>query len=487
MFDLSATIPTYSTQDIIAIIVLGIIGGVFGGLFNFLLDRILRAYSFINEYGIHRVHLVYALKFSFKMQCHLHYSHWLSACRKGAPYKILLTITISIITSACSYGLPWLAPCTPCPADAMEQCPTIGRSGNYKNFQCPPGHYNGLASLFFNTNDDAIRNLFSSGTEKEFHMSTLFVFFTAIYCLGLVTYGIAVPSGLFIPVILAGATYGRIVGTLLGPISDLDPGLFALLGAASFLGGTMRMTVSVCVILLELTNDLLMLPLVMLVLLISKTIADSFNKGVYDQIIVMKGMPFLEAHAEPYMRHLVAGDVVSGPLISFSGVERVGNIVQALRITGHNGFPVVDEPPLSEAPELVGLVLRSHLLVLLKGKGFMKDKVKTSGSFVLKKFGAFDFAKAGSGKGLKIEDLDFTDEEMDMYVDLHPITNTSPYTVVETMSLAKAAVLFRALGLRHLLVVPKTPGRPPIVGILTRHDFMPEHIHGVFPNLHKSH
>ncbi|PUZ47279.1 hypothetical protein GQ55_7G152300 [Panicum hallii var. hallii] len=455
MFDLSATIPTYSTQDIIAIIVLGIIGGVFGGLFNFLLDRILRAYSFINE--------------------------------KGAPYKILLTITISIITSACSYGLPWLAPCTPCPADSVEQCPTIGRSGNYKNFQCPPGHYNGLASLFFNTNDDAIRNLFSGGTEKEFHMSTLFVFFTAIYCLGLVTYGIAVPSGLFIPVILAGATYGRIVGTLLGPISDLDPGLFALLGAASFLGGTMRMTVSVCVILLELTNDLLMLPLVMLVLLISKTIADSFNKGVYDQIIVMKGMPFLEAHAEPYMRHLVAGDVVSGPLISFSGVERVGNIVQTLRITGHNGFPVVDEPPLSEAPELVGLVLRSHLLVLLKGKGFMKDKVKTSGSFVLKKFGAFDFAKAGSGKGLKIEDLDFTDEEMDMYVDLHPITNTSPYTVVETMSLAKAAVLFRALGLRHLLVVPKTPGRPPIVGILTRHDFMPEHIHGVFPNLHKSH
>ncbi|KAF8714815.1 hypothetical protein HU200_027346 [Digitaria exilis] len=455
MFDLSSTIPTYTSQDIVAIIVLGIIGGVFGGLFNFLLDRILRAYSFINE--------------------------------KGAPYKILLTITISIITSACSYGLPWLAPCTKCPADAVEQCPTIGRSGNYKNFQCPPGYYNGLASLFFNTNDDAIRNLFSSGTEKEFHMSTLFVFFISIYCLGLVTYGIAVPSGLFIPVILAGATYGRIVGTLLGPISDLDPGLFALLGAASFLGGTMRMTVSVCVILLELTNDLLMLPLVMLVLLISKTIADSFNKGVYDQIVVMKGLPFMEAHAEPYMRHLVASDVVSGPLISFSGVERVGNIVQALRITGHNGFPVLDEPPISEAPELVGLVLRSHLLVLLKGKGFMKEKVKTSGSFVLRRFGAFDFAKPGSGKGLKIEDLDFTDEEMDMYVDLHPITNTSPYTVVETMSLAKAAVLFRALGLRHLLVVPKTPGRPPIVGILTRHDFMPEHIHGLFPNLHKSH
>jgi len=39
------------------------------------------------------------------------------------------------------------------------------------------------------------------------------------------------------------------------------------------------------------------------------------------------------------------------------------------------------------------------------------------------------------------------------------------------------------------LVVPKTPDRPPIVGILTRHDFMPEHIHSLFPNLnpHKYH
>lgn len=289
-------------------------------------------------------------------------------------------------------------------------------------------------------------------------MSTLFIFFIAIYFLGLITYGVAVPSGLFIPVILAGATYGRIVGTLLGPISDLDTGLFALLGAASFLGGTMRMTVSVCVILLELTNDLLMLPLVMLVLLISKTVADSFNLGVYDQIVKMKGLPYMEAHAEPYMRYLVAGDVVSGPLITFAGVEKVGNIVQALRLTGHNGFPVIDEPPFSDAPELCGLVLRSHLLVLLKGKRFTNERVRTGVEELLQRFGAFDFAKPGSGKGIKFEDLDIQEEEMDMYMDLHPITNTSPYTVVETMSLAKAAVLFRELGLRHLCVVPKTPG-----------------------------
>ncbi|XP_020086151.1 chloride channel protein CLC-c [Ananas comosus] len=450
MFDVSSSVTTYSTPDLIAVILLGVLGGLLGALYNFLLDKILRYYSFINE--------------------------------RGAPFKILLTVTISLLTSCCSFGLPWLAKCTPCPPDLGHQCPTIGRSGNFKSFQCPPGHYNDLASLFLNTNDDAIRNLFSGGTESEFYISTLFIFFFAVYALGLVTYGIAVPSGLFIPVILAGSSFGRLVGTLLGPISSLDKGLFAVLGAASFLGGTMRMTVSVCVILLELTNDLLMLPLVMLVLLISKSVADSFNKGVYDQIVKMKGLPYLEAHAEPYMRNLVARDVVSGPLITFSSVEKVGTIVQALTLTGHNGFPVINEPPFSAAPELCGLVLRSHLLVVLKGKRFTKDRVLTGASEVFRRFGPFDFAKAGLGKGLKFEDLDISEEETEMYVDLHPITNRSPYSVVETMSLAKAAVLFRELGLRHLCVVPKTPGRPPIVGILTRHDFMPEHILGLFPH-----
>eukprot|EP00258_Populus_trichocarpa_P019700 XP_006385193.2 chloride channel protein CLC-c [Populus trichocarpa] len=450
MFDVNSRKAFYSTPDLLAVVFLGVIGGVFGSLYNYCVDKVLRTYSLINE--------------------------------RGPSFKILLVIVISLLTSCCSYGLPWLSKCIPCPPHLAEKCPTEGRSGNFKNFQCPPNHYNDLASLVFNTNDDAIRNLFTSGSEKEFHLSTLIVFFFAIYCLGIVTYGIAVPSGLFIPVILAGASYGRLIGTMLGPLSNLDAGLCALLGAASFLGGTMRMTVSLCVILLELTNDLLMLPLMMLVLLISKTVADSFNKGIYDQMVRMKGFPYMEAHAEPYMRHLVASDVVSGPLVSFSGIEKVGNLLLALKVTGHNGFPVIDEPPCSDAPELCGLVLRSHLLVLLRGKKFTKQRVKT-GSGIMKSFKAHDFAKAGSGKGVKLEDLEITEEEMEMYVDLHPITNTSPYTVVETMSLAKAAVLFRELGLRHLCVVPKTPGRPPIVGILTRHDFTPDHILGLYPHI----
>ncbi|KAI7742983.1 hypothetical protein M8C21_022139, partial [Ambrosia artemisiifolia] len=436
---------TYHLKDVPPVLLLGVVGGIVGSLYNFLLSKVLRFYNLINE--------------------------------KGTAYKILLACTVSILTSCLLFGLPWFASCRPCPANTSEPCPTIGRSGNYKKFQCQPGHYNDLASLFFNTNDDAIKNLFSKDTDTEFDRISVLIFFITCFFLSIFSYGIVAPVGLFIPVIVTGASYGRLVGLLIGSTSNLNHGLFAVLGAASLLGASMRTTVSLCVILLELTNNLLLLPLVMLVLLVSKTVADAFNNNVYDLIMTLKGLPYLETHAEPYMRQLTVSDAVSGPLHVFNGIELVGNIVHALKKTGHNGFPVVDEPPI-----LYGLILRSHLISLLKKKAFSITPTLTDVN-VSKQFSSSDFAKKGFGNAEKIEDIALTEEEMDMYVDLHPFTNASPYTVVETMSLAKALTLFRGIGLRHLLVVPKTSGRLPVVGILTRHDFMPQHILGLHPSL----
>ncbi|TVU42446.1 hypothetical protein EJB05_08851 [Eragrostis curvula] len=459
MYDVSTLfedLMTYHLKDIPTVILIGVIGALLGGLYNFLMMKVLRVYNMINE--------------------------------RGRAHKLLLAATVSIVTSCCVFGLPWMAPCRPCPTTGppSSSSPTYGSChtlNRFRRFHCPPGHYNDLASLFLNINDDAIRNLYSTGTNDVYHPLSMLAFFLASYALGVLSYGVVAPSGLFVPIILTGATYGRLVAMLLGGRSGLDHGLVAILGSASFLGGTLRMTVSVCVIVLELTNNLLLLPLVMLVMLISKTVADSFNASIYDMILKFKGLPYLDGHAEPYMRQLAVGDVVAGPLRGFAGVEKVGNVVHVLRTTGHNAFPVVDEPPFSTRPVLYGLVLRAHLLVLLKKKEFLASPERWPKDRVDARFQAEDFDKRGSGKHDDIGAVDLSPEEMDMYVDLHPFTNTSPYTVVETMSLAKALVLFREVGLRHLLVVPKACDRSPVVGILTRHDFMPEHILGLHPVL----
>ncbi|KAJ4755043.1 Chloride channel protein [Rhynchospora pubera] len=448
MYDVTNDTTTYHLADLPVVILLGVIGGVLGSLYNFLMLKVVRIYGYINE--------------------------------KGRAHKLLLTSVVSILISCFLYWLPWIASCRPCPSTSNGDCLSTNR---FRQFQCPKNHYNDLASLFFNTNDDAIRNLYVTGSNDFYQPISMLLFFVSSYILGILSYGVVAPFGLFVPIILTGATYGRLVAILLGSYTELDHGLVAILGSASFLGGTMRMTVSVCVIILELTNNLLLLPLVMLVLLVSKSVADSFTGNIYDMILQLKGLPYLEGHAEPYMRQLTVSDVVSGPLHVFNGIEKVGNIVHTLRSTGHHGFPVIDEPPFSSSPVLYGLILRAHLLVILKKKAFLPTYSLSANESAYKRFVAGDFDKRGSGKHDTIDDINITPEEMEMFVDLHPFTNTSPYTVVETMSLAKALILFREVGLRHMLLVPKSSDRAPVVGILTRHDFLPEHILGLHPFL----
>jgi chloride channel 7 len=79
---------------------------------------------------------------------------------------------------------------SPCPRDDSSI------SGNFVAFGCSgPDEYNELATLFFNTQDDAIRNLFSTGTSHEYSKSALLVFFLAFYGFTIITYGIPVPAG----------------------------------------------------------------------------------------------------------------------------------------------------------------------------------------------------------------------------------------------------------------------------------------------------
>ncbi|KAL0331863.1 UNVERIFIED_CONTAM: Chloride channel protein CLC-b [Sesamum calycinum] len=413
--------------------------------------------------------------------------------KKGKLHKLLLSLSVSIFTSVCLYGLPFLAKCRPCDSSlANSSCPTNGREGNFKQFNCPNGYYNDLATLLLTTNDDAVRNIFSINTSSEFNVFSLVVFF-ALYCiLGLITFGIAVPSGLFLPIILMGSAYGRLLGLAMGPYTNIDQGLYAVLGAASLMAGSMRMTVSLCVIFLELTNNLLLLPITMLVLLISKTVGDCFNPSIYEIILELKGLPFLDAHPEAWMRNITVGELadVKPAVVTLNGIEKVRNIVEVLKNTTHNGFPVVDSgvtPPTGSpngATELHGLILRAHLILALKKKWFQQERRRTEEWEVREKFTSIDLAE----RGATIEEVTVTKDEMEMYVDLHPLTNTTPYTVVESISVAKAMVLFRQVGLRHMLILPKyqAAGVSPVVGILTRQDLIAHNILSAFPHLERS-
>jgi H+/Cl- antiporter ClcA len=59
--------------------------------------------------------------------------------------------------------------------------------------------------------DDAIRALFSSRTKREYTVPALVLFVSAFFWLSVLTTGMFCPTGLFVPSILCGAAYGRLV------------------------------------------------------------------------------------------------------------------------------------------------------------------------------------------------------------------------------------------------------------------------------------
>ncbi|CAI5459383.1 unnamed protein product [Closterium sp. Yama58-4] len=295
-----------------------------------------------------------------------------------------------------------------------EVCPDPSLNGNYIAFTCPAGSYNPMAGLAPTTNDNAITNLFSS-SPAQYTYPTLALFFLVFFSLAIVTNGCSVPAGLFVPLIVAGGTYGRMMGKLMRSLTSpaaptlssfllpsltsplrsagllftgesdtdtgLDEGTYALLGAASLLGGSMRMSVSLSVMLLEVTGNLLLLPLIMLATTIAKEVGDCFNEGVVDEASHLKRLPMLEYPPPEFMKNLTAIDGVRGPAVALKSVERVGEVLRVLQTTTHSAFPVVQIVSVGEQGKkevgegegevqavLYGMVLRSKLLKLLADK-----------------------------------------------------------------------------------------------------------------------
>ena len=82
--------------------------------------------------------------------------------------------------------------------------------------QADAGFESGLVNLMLTSHNEAIKTLFHQSTSDlsnphvlTTHFQSLFVYFCYAFILGLLTYGIAVPSGLFVPAIMSGAAMGR--------------------------------------------------------------------------------------------------------------------------------------------------------------------------------------------------------------------------------------------------------------------------------------
>lgn len=357
----------------------------------------------------------------------------------------------------------------------IDDCRVISEESSYPiQMFCREGEENAAAAIWFQTPEESVRSLFHEGS-GSFSWSTLSVFFVCYYFLACWTYGLGIPAGLFIPTLLCGASWGRIVGKMMAtlfPDQDwVDEGKYALVGAGAMLGGVVRMTLSLTVILMEAVGNITFgLPL-MIVLMVAKWVGDYFNEGLYDIHIQMNGVPIMGWDAPPLSNNIYASEVMNRPVVTLRSVERVRRIVAILKKYPHNGFPVVDELP-SGADErffktfgrLRGLILRSQLTVLLKHKVFNENAEVWQDKKV-----DIHLFRESYPRFYTMEQVQLDPEDLRCTIDLRPFINPSPYSVLACSSLPRIFNLFRALGLRHLVV---TNDDNEVVGMVTRKDLV---------------
>ncbi|KAF6761215.1 voltage-gated chloride channel [Ephemerocybe angulata] len=204
--------------------------------------------------------------------------------------------------------------------------------------------------------------------------------------LTIVTFGIKVPAGIFIPTLGVGACAGRILGILMqwlqvknpdsalfasckGDLNCMVPGLYAMVGAAAALSGVTRTTVSLAVIMFELTDTLTYAVPIMLSVLVAKTVADALEpKGIYDLVIELQQLPYLDYKHEYTWGKIQISDVVSRDLMSIrvdddNTVQSLSEKFLALVASGahDSGFPILRKDGDELGLRMVGYIGANEL------------------------------------------------------------------------------------------------------------------------------
>ncbi|VDL64869.1 unnamed protein product, partial [Nippostrongylus brasiliensis] len=203
------------------------------------------------------------------------------------------------------------------------------------------------------------------------------VFYDSVFVLSIVCSTLPIPAGIFMPVFVIGASFGRLVGESMaltfpdGIRSNhtigIYPGVYAVVGAASFCGSVTH-TISVAVIVFELTGQLMHILPVMIAVLVGNVVCSYFQPSIYDSIIMIKALPYIPdvSHCSHSFHTVVAEQImISDVKFIWRNItyHEMKEIVEENREI--EAFPVVLD---KESRILLGSVARKSLSYLIENK-----------------------------------------------------------------------------------------------------------------------
>ena len=283
------------------------------------------------------------------------------------------------------------------------------------------------------------------------------------FLLASVTFGLSIPAGIILPSMAIGALYGRVVGILVQLLQRahpdwllfincepdkecVTPGTYAIVGAASALGGVTRMTVSIVVIMFELTGALTYVLPIMVAVMLSKWVGDALGKqGIYESWIHRNAYPFLDNRDDAPAPDVRAAQVMT-PVADLATLPAVGHTLASLHAFlaahPHRGFPVVADHTTNV---LLGYITRTELADALRAAGGEPRRLPAEADVF--------FAHQPHADPLRT-------------VDFRPWMDQTPLTLHARATLQLTVDLFLKLGLKYVLFLDKGA----LQGLLTKKD-----------------
>lgn len=293
--------------------------------------------------------------------------------------------------------------------------------------------------------------------------------------LTIVTFGAKVPSGIIIPAMDAGSLFGRLVGQF---VTTISPGIFAMVGAGAFLAGVSRMTISLCVILFELTGELDYIVPHMVAILTAKWVADSLSsEGVYDLAQTVLGHPFLDPeHSLQIVQQQRPAHLVEQLIPPKQTMEEITVIVEAdgkvARTTLETKLERLKQRGLMDA----GLVLVQNGIA----QGYLAEGEL---EFGLQRLGQLfpadtrvrlmtEMIEPENGITAEEEGRDEEDAplarvvSLPLEMDFSSFVDRTPLALCAASPMEYAVEMFGKLGVRHLLVTEERTGK--LVGVIIK-------------------
>ncbi|KAI7883164.1 hypothetical protein K492DRAFT_126685 [Lichtheimia hyalospora FSU 10163] len=270
--------------------------------------------------------------------------------------------------------------------------------------------------------------------------------------LAVITFGCRIPGGIFLPMLIIGGIAGRMIGLSMQHLvmtypdawpfnvcsaeiaSDqqcIIPGVYAMVGAAAALTGMTRTTVSLVVIMFELTYSLAYSVPIMISVMMAKWVSDAmYLDGLYDLLIEMQGYPFLDSRKTfPHSLHTVRD------LVTEQGDEE------------HPFIDMDDDPitlgSLYKKLEAVDYAEDGGFPILSNGGRTLEGYIATSElSFALDQLSTYCYTSP----------YPITEQECMNYHVAHMALFQAPLTINQNASMELLTELFIKLGSRYICV-----------------------------------